>query len=231
MNDQVISLLDVTATTLAHRRRAAPAADAGPRSSSATQADPPRHYAFGARDRIDETVQRIRSVRDARYRYIRNFTPGPTFASLNRYKEKCFLVMPLMRELQAQGKLTGPPADLMALRGPSEELYDTRGRPARNPQPRRLDQAGASRGPAAPARRAGHLDRRDRRPRRNGPSRPKSSRRSRRKCTTGSARPPGTNAETTEQDTLTHAIMPNGCCLGPANGAEYRRQVTRHSVT
>jgi hypothetical protein len=87
--------------------------------------DPPRQYAFSARDRIDETVQRIRSVRDARWRYIRNFTVGPTFSSLNRYKEKCFLVIPLMRELQSQGKLTGPPADLMKLRGPSEELYDT----------------------------------------------------------------------------------------------------------
>jgi hypothetical protein len=85
---------------------------------------PPRQYAFGARERIDETVQRIRTVRDARWRYIRNFTPGPTFASLNRYKEKCFLVLPPMRQLQAQGKLSGPPGDLMALCGPGEELYD-----------------------------------------------------------------------------------------------------------
>jgi hypothetical protein len=89
------------------------------------QPDPPRTYAFGARDRLDETVLRIRTVRDARWRYIRNYTPGPTFASLNRYREKCFLVIPLMRELQAQGKLTGPAAELMARHGPSEEFYDS----------------------------------------------------------------------------------------------------------
>jgi hypothetical protein len=88
-------------------------------------ADPPRRYAFAARDRIDETVQRIRSVHDERFHYIRTFTQGPTFASLNRYKEKCFPILPLMRQLHAQGKLDGPPAELMQRRGPCEELYDT----------------------------------------------------------------------------------------------------------
>lgn len=123
VNDQVVSLLDITATTLAIAGVQRPPLMQS-RNFLGAQADPPRRYAFSARDRIDETVQRIRSVRDARWRYIRNFTPGPTFASLNRYKEKCFLTIPLMRELQAQGKLTGLPADLMALHGPGEELYD-----------------------------------------------------------------------------------------------------------
>ncbi len=124
VNEQVVSLLDVTATTLALAGVPRPPLMQS-RNFLGPQADPPRRYAFSARDRIDETVLRIRSVRDTRWRYIRNFTPGPTFASLNRYKEKCFLVIPLMRELQAQGKLSGPPTDLMALHGPGEELYDT----------------------------------------------------------------------------------------------------------
>ncbi|MEW6302388.1 MAG: sulfatase [Verrucomicrobiota bacterium] len=124
VNEQVISLLDITATTLAFAG-APRTMGIQSRVFMGAQPDAPRQYAFSMRDRVDETVQRIRTVRDARYRYIRNFTPGPTFASLNRYKEKCFLVIPLMRELQAQGKLTGPPAALMAMHGPSEELYDT----------------------------------------------------------------------------------------------------------
>jgi N-sulfoglucosamine sulfohydrolase len=66
----------------------------------------------------------LRSVHDGRYHYIRTFSDGPTFASLNRYKEKCFLIMPLMRRLHAEGKLAGPPAELMDRRGPLEELYD-----------------------------------------------------------------------------------------------------------
>ncbi|HEY6167708.1 MAG TPA: sulfatase [Verrucomicrobiae bacterium] len=123
VNDQVISLLDVTATTLAIAGVPRPALMES-RNFLGAQADAPRQYAFSARDRIDETVQRIRSVRDARWRYIRNFSPGPTFASLNRYKEKCFPIMPLMRELAAQGKLKGAPAEVMKLHGPGEELYD-----------------------------------------------------------------------------------------------------------
>ncbi|MCC6355600.1 MAG: sulfatase [Verrucomicrobiae bacterium] len=128
VDDRIISLIDVTATTLAIAGDARPALMQG-RVFLGERPDPPRRYAFSARDRIDETIQRIRTARDARYRYIRNFTPGPTFASLNRYKEKCFAIMPLMRDLQAQGKLTGPPAELMAMRGPSEELYDTEADP------------------------------------------------------------------------------------------------------
>jgi len=124
VDDRVISLLDITATTLWIAGLPRPPlmqsrVFLGPRG------DPPRTYAFAARDRIDETVQRIRSVHDQRYHYIRTDTVGPTFASLNRYKEKCFPIIPLMRQLFAKGELGGPPAALMAIRGPCEELYDT----------------------------------------------------------------------------------------------------------
>jgi arylsulfatase A-like enzyme len=128
VNDQVISLVDVTATTLALAGIERPPLMHG-RIFLGERADPPRRYAFAARDRIDETVQRIRSVHDERFHYIRNYTEGPTFASLNRYKEKCFLIYPLMRELHAAGRLTGPPLELMERRGPGEELYDTQSDP------------------------------------------------------------------------------------------------------
>ena len=123
VNDQVISLLDLTATTLAIAGIPRPPLMQS-RNFLGTHADQPRQYAFSARDRIDETVLRIRTVRDARYRYIQNQIPGPTFTSLNRYKEKCFPIMPLMRQLYAEGKLTGAPLALMAARAPDEELYD-----------------------------------------------------------------------------------------------------------
>ncbi len=124
VNDQIVSLIDVTATTLAFAGVARPPLMQG-RVFFGERTDPPRRYAFAARDRIDETVQRIRSVHEERFHYIRTYTEGPTFASLNRYKEKCFPIVPLMRELHAAGKLTGPPRDLMERRGPGEELYDT----------------------------------------------------------------------------------------------------------
>lgn len=128
LNDQIVSLIDVTATTLAIAGIERPALMQG-RVFLGERVDAPRRYAFAARDRIDETVQRIRSVHDERFHYLRNYTEGPTFASLNRYKEKCFLIYPLMREWHAAGKLTGPPRELMERRGPGEELYDTQADP------------------------------------------------------------------------------------------------------
>ena len=123
VSDQVISLLDLTATTL---EMAGVPKPAGMQSQIflGANADKPRQYAFGARDRIDETVQRIRSVHDERYHYIRNFMPDHPFKALNRYKEKCFLVLPLMRQLHAEGKLNAVQATLMADRLPEEELFD-----------------------------------------------------------------------------------------------------------
>jgi N-sulfoglucosamine sulfohydrolase len=122
-NGDVISLLDLTATTLWVAGVPRPPGMQS-RIFLGEGADPPRKYAFSARDRIDETVNRIRSVREARYHYIRNYMPEQGFASLNRYKEKCFLVIPLMRELHAQGLLSGPPAALMKPL-PREQLFDT----------------------------------------------------------------------------------------------------------
>lgn len=128
VNEEVISLLDITATTLAIAGIERPPLMQS-RVVLGPQADPPRVFAFAARDRIDETLQRIRSVHDRRYHYIRNHAAGPTFASLNRYKEKCFAIIPLMRQLHAKGELSGPAAALMEMAGPSEELYDTQSDP------------------------------------------------------------------------------------------------------
>jgi arylsulfatase A-like enzyme len=126
-NGHVISLLDLTATTLWVAGVPRPAGMQS-RIFLGERADPPRQYAFSARDRIDETVNRIRSVREARYHYLRNYMPQQGLASLNRYKEKCFLVMPLMRQLQAEGKLTGPAADLLKPL-PPEQLFDSEADP------------------------------------------------------------------------------------------------------
>lgn len=88
------------------------------------QAAPPREYVFGARDRCDETVFRFRTVRDERYRYIRNFTPERPFLQANTYKEGSYPVWNLIKELHAAGKLTPVQEVLCAPMMPEEELYD-----------------------------------------------------------------------------------------------------------
>ena len=92
-------------------------------------ARPPRQYVFGARDRCDETVARFRTVRDANYRYIRNFMPERPFLQANAYKERSYPVWNLLKELDAAGKLAPLPKVLTAAAMPSEELFDVRSDP------------------------------------------------------------------------------------------------------
>ena len=90
----------------------------------ADKAGPPREYAFGARDRCDETVAMFRTVRDDRYRYIRNFMPERPLLQTNDYKERSYPVWNLLKELDAAGKLTPLQKVLTAASMPAEELYD-----------------------------------------------------------------------------------------------------------
>jgi N-sulfoglucosamine sulfohydrolase len=128
VSDQVISLIDMTPTTLGFAGIKRPLGMHG-RAFLGDRLGPQRQYAFSARDRIDETVNRIRSVRGKKYHYLRNYYPDRHFTSLNRYKEKCFPIKPLMRELMKAGKLTGPPAALMAPTVAPEQLFDTENDP------------------------------------------------------------------------------------------------------
>ena len=123
VSDQLIAAIDLAATTLAIAGAKRPPKMQG-RVFLGPEADPPREYAFGARDRCDETVFRIRTVRDRRYRYLRNFMPERPFLQLNRYKERSYPMIPLMRKLHAEGKLTPAQAVLLAPSRPAEELYD-----------------------------------------------------------------------------------------------------------
>ena len=128
VKDEVVSLIDLTPTTLGFAGIDKPYGMHG-RIFLGNQVGPKRTYAFSARDRVDETVNRVRSVRGKKYHYIRNYYPDRHFTSLNRYKEKCFPIKPLMRKLMAEGKLSGPSADLMSPNVAPEQLFDTEADP------------------------------------------------------------------------------------------------------
>ena len=99
------------------------------------QSFPPRNYIYAARDRMDETYDIIRAVRDKKYKYIRNFEPGKPYAQFIRYAEK----MPTMQVMRLYNKceksLGSGCVNMGALKGPeklfflpvkpTEELYDT----------------------------------------------------------------------------------------------------------
>ncbi|EDL58874.1 arylsulfatase [Gimesia maris] len=122
-SEQLISSIDLSATSLAVAGISKPEKMQGQVFLGA-QAEPPREYLFGGRDRGDETVFHIRTVRDKQYRYLRNKYPERPFLQINRYKEKSYPIIGLLRDLHSRGALTGPSLKLMADSRPEEELYD-----------------------------------------------------------------------------------------------------------
>lgn len=88
----------------------------------------PRDYVFGMRDRMDERYDIIRSVRDKRYRYIRNYEPLKTYYQYMNTPEKG-ATMKEIRRVQAEGKLPAAAEMFMAEHKPVEELYDLKNDP------------------------------------------------------------------------------------------------------
>ncbi|MCB1078717.1 MAG: sulfatase-like hydrolase/transferase, partial [Verrucomicrobiae bacterium] len=89
----------------------------------------PREVVSAARDRCDETVDRIRSVRSDRFLYIRNFYPHRPYLQPNAYKDHKSIVHAL-RALHEAGKLPElTEALLFSDNRPAEELYDWKADP------------------------------------------------------------------------------------------------------
>jgi len=123
VDNRLLEAIDLAPTTLALAGAPVPSKMQG-RPFLGDHAAPPKPFVFGARDRCDETTMRIRTVRDERYRYIRNFTPEIPLLAPNKYKETQYPVWNLIKELHAQGKLTPVQEALCQPRLPDEELYD-----------------------------------------------------------------------------------------------------------
>lgn len=83
----------------------------------------PAEYIVSARDRCDETVDRIRGLRTKRYKYIRNFHPKRPYLQPNAYKDHKEILI-AMRRLHVEGQLNRDQSLIMADHRPPEELYD-----------------------------------------------------------------------------------------------------------
>jgi arylsulfatase A-like enzyme len=82
-----------------------------------------RDAVFAARDRCDETVDHIRSVRTEHYKYIRNFLPQRPHLQPCAYKDAKQILVAL-RQWHDQGRLDAIQAQLFRSSRPREELYD-----------------------------------------------------------------------------------------------------------
>ena len=123
VRDDLVSLIDLAPTMLAAAGVKIPEHMQG-RDMFAPMVKGPREYLIGIRDRMDEKYDMIRSVRGARYLYIRNFQPHKPYAQRLAYGDHSPIIQE-WRRLDAEGKLTGPSALFFAKTKPVEELYDT----------------------------------------------------------------------------------------------------------
>jgi len=88
----------------------------------------PRQAIFAARDRCDETVDRLRAVRTQDFKYIRNYLNERPHLQPNAYKDYKSIYIAL-RKAHAEGKLNEVQELLFAPKRPKEELYDLKSDP------------------------------------------------------------------------------------------------------
>ncbi len=122
INDELVSSLDFAPTVLKLAGLKLPDHFQG-RAFLGHDLSPKRKYVYGARDRMDERYDIIRSVRDKRFRYIRNYEPfKPYYQFMNTPEQGA--TMREIRGVHAEGGLKPVAAQFMASTKPAEELYD-----------------------------------------------------------------------------------------------------------
>lgn len=126
LRDDLIQQIDIAATSLALAGIPVPEYMQG-RDLFAKNYEP-RKYVVSARDRCDETVERIRGVRAGDFKYIRNGYPQRPHLQPNRYKDGK-PIQQVIRQLDAEGKLNAAQKLVTVKTRPVEELYDLRNDP------------------------------------------------------------------------------------------------------
>jgi len=83
-----------------------------------------REYVISTRDRCDFTIDRIRSVRSTRFKYIRNFLTDRPYAQPTYMDVDGVEFVRVMRQLHAENQLNAAQSRFFSNERPAEELYD-----------------------------------------------------------------------------------------------------------
>lgn len=127
-NDQLISSIDLSATSLAIAGGIKPSWMQG-RVLLGEQAEPAREFVFSAIDRVGETHFKTRSVRSKQYKYIRNFKHNFSInSSATAYRKQMHPMYHLLNILHEEGKLTKTQEALLSPM-PEELLFDVEADP------------------------------------------------------------------------------------------------------
>lgn len=83
-----------------------------------------QEYVFGHSDRVDEAYELSRTIRNHRYRYVRNFLPHLPLIQDNFYTDQSEIMIEL-RDVLTLGELNDAQAMMWKSKRYAEELYDT----------------------------------------------------------------------------------------------------------
>lgn len=120
VRDDLVNLLDLSATTLAWA--GVPLPDWYEGQNLFDSKFVPRISVFAAKDRLDHTIDRVRTVRTHQYRYTRNFKTDRIFLQ-PQYRDNKDYVRNL-RTMYANGTLPEKLGEIYFGERPAEELYD-----------------------------------------------------------------------------------------------------------
>jgi len=125
VRNDLVNLLDLPATTLAWAGIDLPDWYEG--EDLFAHEFKPREFVAAAKDRMDHTIDRVRTVRTDRFRYTRNYKPDRIFLQ-PQYRDSRDYVKNL-RELYASGELSSKLAEIYFGQRPAEELHDVASAP------------------------------------------------------------------------------------------------------
>jgi arylsulfatase A-like enzyme len=120
VRDDLVDMLDLSATTLAWAGIEAPEWYEG-RDLFAADFEA-RGFVGGQKDRLDHTVDRVRTIRTERFRYVRNYKLDRIFLQ-PQYRDKREYTQNL-HQLFREGKLSNRHREIYFGERPAEEFYD-----------------------------------------------------------------------------------------------------------
>ena len=88
-----------------------------------------REYVISSRDRCDFTIDRIRSIRSKKYKYIRNFMTDRPYLQPSYMDVNAVEFVTVMQELYSHDQLDSIQRRFFLEERPAEELYDLRNDP------------------------------------------------------------------------------------------------------
>jgi arylsulfatase A-like enzyme len=126
VRDDLVNMLDLSATTLAWAGVKIPEWYEG--QNLFAEVLVPRTFVAAAKDRLDHTIDRVRSLRTRRFRYTRNFKTDRIFLQPQYRDDRPFLVN--LHELYQSGTLSPKLTEIYFGERPAEEFYDVQQDPS-----------------------------------------------------------------------------------------------------